>query len=436
MPSDQMILPESYCNLCGSDTRLDTYYYHNHLNESVSIIILCSDCSIYINVCSNCNHSRIRSPLRNNILYDQSFICDVCIDSDDFINCYNCNRWIDRNDSIEVNGEEYCPRCETSLIRCYNCEDIISDDDYRYHREEPYCISCFDESFFYCDNCGDACSIDEMNLSQYDRLCNCCYYEESENNSNDRLLQYDARVNDNPIFNPDSREKDLFGIELETEVSDEYDTSEIYPTCLDMLNESISDFAIAKEDGSLSCNGIEFVSRPSVYSIQKQNWKRMLDSIPRGLESDNHRNCGLHVNFDRRYNPLSDLHVGKMLKFVNRSKNRLFVEYISERRSSNGYASYLGDKKITDCRIAGPKYQALNIRHRDRLEFRMFKGTLKLKSILKAMEFVLALKYWSKFQSIRELDYKSFLTYVRQNKKEYSNLYTHIQKNRNYKERN
>ena len=61
---------------------------------------------------------------------------------------------------------------------------------------------------------------------------------------------------------------------------------------------------------------------------------------------------------------------------------------------------------------AGDRYQSINLQNRATIEYRIFKATTNVDSILKNIEFVAATIEWAGNTSMRQLGWQDFADYV------------------------
>jgi hypothetical protein len=140
--------------------------------------------------------------------------------------------------------------------------------------------------------------------------------------------------------------------------------------------------------------------------------------------------CGFHVHVDRTW--LTTMQISRMGRFINHKANRRFM-YRIVGRSSNKYCVYL-EKKLTD--IISPetfyispnetdphhkaRRVALNLHKPETVEFRIFRGTMNPKHMLRYLEFCDAVCdfCYPGSRSFVEIDnYKYFIKFVWQNAK-------------------
>lgn len=236
----------------------------------------------------------------------------------------------------------------------------------------------------------------------------------------------------------------LFGVELETEMSvkgvkkDDLDRFTIATSVKDVLGK---DFVMTKEDGTLNTNGkysddsgngphyagFEIVSAPADLAIHRLRWEKLWEVQGyKHLRAWDTTTCGFHVHVSRE--ALTSLQIGRLLKFINHSKNQKFVKMIAG-RGQHEFCRYVdrqyGDALKVETRNNQNRRQAINLTNEHTIEFRMFRGTVHPNHIIRNLEFVDAVCdycYPCARGLLEFLDHKSFLGFVSENRKKYSNL--------------
>lgn len=151
-----------------------------------------------------------------------------------------------------------------------------------------------------------------------------------------------------------------------------------------------------KHDGSLS-DGFEIVTHPAtLFYHQNMDYKRAFDFlVKQGYRAHNTTTCGLHIHFNRSYFGKDKLHqdmcISKLLYVFEKFYKE--IELIA-RRKHNDYARryYLENNDTvfdmyTKAKNAN-KYGAINLKHEDTIEIRIFKGTLNVETFLITLQFV------------------------------------------------
>lgn len=302
------------------------------------------------------------------------------------------------------------PRCRVCRCRCTGTNDVgcMCMDE--------YCSQCECEPP-ECDRCRCSCYDCGCNYSECDR----CLCTPPRRVIND----YSHRVTDDLVFLGNPPDGVYFGVELEVNTRHQYEEDDKAAEVLELLGE---DFAECKHDGSVD-PGFEIVTAPATLDVHRERWLRFLDASRDGGENNRPSNistqrlnqCGMHVHISRP----GDLHVGKMLVFMNDPKHQARIESIAG-RSSNHWSQYQ-EKKIKDA-IAGyfGRYEALNITNRDTVEVRIFRATTRASSFFRNLEFCHAMYYWTRDASVRNLTWEEFVNYVRRHAGEYPALLAHL----------
>lgn len=204
-------------------------------------------------------------------------------------------------------------------------------------------------------------------------------------------------------------EDDLYlGVELEIDGGGEdEEKAKHVNSCMNREHENV----YCKHDGSLN-NGFEIVTHPCTLEYHKELEYDELFSwlIKNKYRSHDTSTCGLHVHINRTYfgnDKLSqDLCISKLLYLFEKYWDK--VELVA-RRSSNKYARrFLLEEDETPIDLyaksqASDKYGAINLKHKDTVEIRIFKGTLNYNTFISTLEFVNIMASISKRTDIYEI---------------------------------
>jgi hypothetical protein len=339
-------------------------------------------------------------------------ICSTCDNCDHCCTCYVCQRA-----RCSARVESVCSACE----RCDDCCDCIYCEgcDERHHQDTDFCSDC--------ECCVDSCSCEQ----------DCTIHK------------YETDVTDYLSFLGKPQGGFFLGVELEMQAENNL------PSKAEAWKNACEDWALLKHDGSVSY-GFEVVTAPASLDIHKEEWTRLLgdNTLTNGMKSWDTACCGMHVHVSRA--PMTPLHLGKILVFMNSPLTYGPIVKLAG-RNSNHWAEY-HTKKVTDgkstCSVcykvvkhaghvwckacqtyrygrtgSNSRYQAVNVCNTDTIEFRIFKGTLKLEHVLANIEFVDAVVRWTKDCSIRDCEsWQAFMAYVQLHKKTYSHLLTYLER--------
>lgn len=387
---------------------------------------LTADCAI----CS----TRLDINIKFQIMPDKTLVCEKCV-AEHFIACKCCSKLYKKTSlklvtTIRDNGRdpatnekiEVCEKCFTSNYReCAECHDFFNRHELIGHGEKSYCRPCFNKSYQQCSHCQHV--YPKGNITRTIRnssiVCENCY------NFYGPIETYETK----PQMAFHGIPPNYYGVELECELGNAK-RDERGLKAKETIDLFQKQFVVLKEDGSIKC-GFEICSQPATCVEHKRLWTPFFDKLPKNLQSWNTSNCGLHIHCSKK--PLSHLTIAKIVVFVNDDKNQPFVELIAGRKA-NSYSTYQKKKHSEAVRSLGnsernSRYEAVNLRNRDTIEFRIFKGTLKRESFYKAIEFCDALIKFCD-TGVHGITYcrnkENFIDFVTKKQKDYPHLYAFI----------
>jgi len=270
-------------------------------------------------------------------------------------------------------------------------------------------------------DCGDPC-------------CSDCY-DEYESPSGAYINNYEHKPS--PNFLPKRIPKTLYmGVELETDNYD--DTGGASDALHDLSNDE--QLFYQKEDSSLG-NGIEIVSHPATLDFHRTQfpWTRIAGTVGKhGGKSQDAGTCGLHIHFNKDFFGQQEEEVDtctlRLLYLVERFWEQLVV---FSRRSPEDMAAWSARyhqvfrgmplKGFTEQKYNQGNHMAVNITPEYTIEIRLFNGTLKVSSLLAAIELVHLLAYTAKdYNTERLYNFTWGRLIQRAGKKKYPNLYNYL----------
>ena len=210
------------------------------------------------------------------------------------------------------------------------------------------------------------------------------------------------------------------GVELEMECDDNIDSDLLYAA------KTLGTHCIFKRDGSIR-NGFEIVSTPATLDVHVESWKAFFNGVSDYSTLREADTVGMHVHVSRR--PLSVLTVGKMTEFMNRVDNKPYLEKIAGRWSDR-FAGQEG-RSVTYAfrnQSGGERYNALNLRNKETVEFRIFASTRNYSEFIMRLEFCEAVTHYcspcqSRATTLKETtEWKWFASYVMENSKQWPHL--------------
>lgn len=361
---------------------------------------------------------------------DGDTICEDCY-CNEYFTCECCGEihHIDDAYTAQDTYEMYCEDCKNDeLYYCEDCGEYHADGDnmHQLANGDYICNHCYENGdYYYCDNCGELHYCDEMHEGDDGYMyCDDCYEE-------GLIKDYHNHKN---CFNFYKSQKDAakiplyFGFELEVENKDD----SIYNTDMaEIINNIMQGLVVFEHDGSLN-DGFEIISHPMTFNYileNKQKFSDMLQKlIDNGFISHNAETCGLHIHLSKNY--FSENQIDKLQFLIEKFKKELIT---FSRRTSDQIQQWA--KFITDYTPAengslninfikkyknkSERYQALNLRNNNTIEFRLLRGTLKENTFFASIELLNNMARIVKVKSLKELEKISFadlINYGKHNK--------------------
>jgi hypothetical protein len=221
---------------------------------------------------------------------------------------------------------------------------------------------------------------------------------------------------------PDETDEKFFmGIELEVDGTSNQAVN-LNGAINDVREKYSENDVILKSDGSLN-RGFEVVTQPMTmrYHIEKFDWNHITNACrDHGFRSHNTRTCGLHIHVDRTSMTLQQM--VRLGYFVNAEHKRFSKIARREGVSYSRYKDLSQGVTMTADSIArnDDRYEALNWQNSETVEFRMYRGTLKVSTILATIELTHAVcKFITKVSTgsllNRKLRWKRFMNFMKKN---------------------
>ena len=302
-----------------------------------------------------------------------------------------CCREIILNDYYSSVGDDpVCSECEENeCSTCKCCGDLIYNSDiYGQDYDRCLCESCIHEYYVHCDECDDLMHRDDVYEYDDSYYCSQCYHEKTH-----VIRQYSYKPE--PIFY--GKGKPFLGVELEIDSGgkDSDNAREI----LDIANSDNKKHIYIKSDSSID-DGMEIVTHPMTldYHLNSLNWEGILRAAVRmGYCSHQTSTCGLHVHVNRdslgEDETEQDETISRILYFVEHHWLELVKFSRRTENSLNRWAARFGyeptPKAILDkAKSYYGRYYAVNLCNRHTIEFRLFRGTLKLNTLCATLQLV------------------------------------------------
>ena len=232
-------------------------------------------------------------------------------------------------------GGVVCEDCyNDNYFTCSDCADVFSLNREHYidNLERSVCHHCID-NYFECNNCGGMCYVEDgVTLNNDTFLCSDC--ADARRSSVVDLCRDNVKnvLDVRCLSRKDSF--NVFGVEVEAIVDNDIDTSSCFDGGLDYFS--------VVEDGSLSCNGLEFVSVPLGCDMKGYD---VLRKFCDGFGSDYlsvDKSCGFHIHLymDKDLVTINNL---KKIIIAYKRLEELFFGMNPPSRSGNDYCRSLSD---------------------------------------------------------------------------------------------
>lgn len=210
----------------------------------------------------------------------------------------------------------------------------------------------------------------------------------------------------------------LLGAEIEVggnnNISSDNDKNSTVKKCIQIMNGSDSDeenLIYSTHDSTVQ---IEFDTMPCSLEFHKNkmNYREMFEYLDKeGYKGHDCETAGLHIHANRNYLGKSrisqELVISKILYILEKFNDEICVIA----RRDNDYSEFAGEKQNEDSIVElygkykdKGKCAALNLQHKDTIEFRMFKSTLKYETFILTLEFVKDIIDYAKSVDIEEIE--------------------------------
>lgn len=403
------------CEHCGKE--LEENEIHEAEGET-----LCEDCFCddYV-TCDECGEICNRNNVKETS--DGSMICETCFENDYFIcdDCGEIHKRDEENKIYDTNGccnTTVCNNCSENYYRCDDCRRLFASDCMEEVGCGSICINCLENgNYNTCHECGEwFLSYDLMYCERDDEYyCEDCYPQ------NGVIADYHDHENELEFFGDNkSFTVPYLGVELEIDKGRDNDSCAEYTAQCFPHN-----FIYFEYDGSLS-SGFENITQPATLEYHyglKDNYDDMFKNAVRsGFRSHQTTTCGLHIHFNRDfYASNEELYVTRLLYLVEKFWDEL-VKF--SRRDIDSLNRWSKKYDKTPEEVVNEwknnswclnRYQAINLTNENTIEFRMFRGTLKLNTFIATLQLcdtlVKTAKNIENTEAIQNLKWEDMLQY-------------------------
>jgi hypothetical protein len=258
--------------------------------------------------------------------------------------------------------------------------------------------------YIKCGHCGRWHASAEMSFRDgFGWICNSCWDRVIEQRA---VRRHDDKNYCKPILHKEKRwltkggepksvdvqNPRMMGVELECGFSHKDGRAKVAANITKVLGD---DWIFVKHDGSIVQNdtslahGIEIVSAPANIEIHRERWLKLEDSpYFKHLRAWDTKSCGMHVHVSR--DSLTALQIGRIAHFVGHDDNQKFIRKVSG-RTCEQYAKLQSLPITSGIRKIGGKYEGIRLNLEETIEFRIFRGTIRYRHIIRNLEFVNAI---------------------------------------------
>ena len=324
-----------------------------------------------------------------------------------------------------VNDNTCCSTCVENAETCDCCGELYApNSDGSWGGMCPPCA----ENHFVCDSCEETYSNSDYGA---DGLCEACY---NEHEGAGRLIkEYHDGAKCGVRFLPNHNNTLYFGVELET---DYYNDKNAAAEDLTAICQRDTLFWL-EQDASLA-KGIEIITQPCTLAYHRDifPWENIIKIVEKhGGRSHDTTTCGLHIHFSRAFfRKHPELYQLRLIYLFEKFWNELVIFSRRDASQLEQNAKKYG-RPLFNCRAKRKmrelqqdfhRYQAVNIRKRETIEIRIFRGTLILNTILASLElvdFLVRLSASTSTKKLQELTWKELKEKISSKQYSYLNQY-------------
>lgn len=356
----------------------------------------------------------------------------------DTMHCSLCGAVIPAEEACSVGEDWICDDCRMeSTVLCECCGERIYSSDNAGDNRTPLCRSCYDRSYTTCQHCGRTILEEDAYYdSDDDPYCYDCYTRHH------RRFIHDYYYKPEPIFYGEGNR--YMGVELEIDDGGETDANA--EKILAVANRDGDELMYAKHDGSLN-DGFELVTAPCSlhYHCTQVPWGDVLETAKKlNYLSHGSGTAGLHIHVSRaafgENADEQDCCIARILYFFEKHWEELLKFSRRTRSQMEQWAARYGYKDrpmdILEHAKKGTskgRYACVNLENTHTIEFRIFRGTLKLNTLIASMQMIdkiCDLAIYLSDEELKALSWTSFVAGI--SKETYPELVQYLKERRLY----
>lgn len=406
------------CSVCGEEiNEFDSHYVDGKE--------YCHDCfeERYF-VCADCGET---FSIDERIITDNDDeICQSCFE-ENYFTCDDCGAVVHNDDCYNILNrygdvaKNVCENCADDYSVCDDCGEHYLDDCLESvdDGDSYVCNNCLDsDRYGTCENCGQWYTYDNLYWNERHE----CYYCEECDPCDELIAEYHDHSNSLEFFGDDNGETvPYLGVELEIDKGRNNNDE-----CAEYTKGCFPDnFIYFEYDGSLN-DGFENITQPATLEYHyglKNNYNEMFkNAVSMGFRSHDTRTCGLHIHFNRNFfRENEELYVTRLLYLVEKFWDELVKFSRRDIESLNRWAKKYDktpEDVVNEWKTKNwylDRYQAVNLTNNNTIEFRMFRGTLKLNTFIATLQLchtlVMTAKNIESTEAIQSLKWEDMLQY-------------------------
>ena len=338
-------------------------------------------------------------------------------DVESLVVCSQCGAAYEQGEVREFEGDILCEAClDEHTFICTHCSNRFWDDDNHGDSDTPLCENCSGDYYVSCERCSTRIRNDEANYEEEDEdsdypYCDDCY----DKLSRERYL-HGYNYKPEPVFY--GKGNRYFGVELELDDGGKDNDN------AKALTKLAGEHIYIKTDGSL-LDGFEIVTHPMSleYHSSEMQWSELTEmSLSFGYKSHKTSTCGLHIHVNRNSLGINEKEqeavISRILFIVERFWQELLRFSRRTQSQINQWANRYGYKdnpsEVLDHakKGYGGRYTAVNITNWQTIEFRLFRGTLKVNTIIATLQLVnelVEVAFLMSDEEVKALDWCGFV---------------------------
>jgi hypothetical protein len=308
--------------------------------------------------------------------------------------CDFCNAPTPSEELHRVGSHLLCEGCEEDALICERCGEPLLADDNGGTNSFPLCRNCYNEAYTSCNQCDELLRLDQAYYTEDDDdrpLCYDCYCNSAREEK--WIEQYSFKPD--PIFYGEGPR--FMGLEVELDIGGFSHSNA--KRLLDIANRN-NELLYIKSDSSLE-NGFELVSHPCSldFHMSAFPWKELFgEAIRMGYRGHSCSTAGIHIHLSclalGSTTTTQEIVIGRIIFFFSKHWDEILIFSRRTQTQIDRWSRKYNFKDsprdtLEDAKeSSNGRYNCINILNPDTVEFRVFRSSLRLNTLLAALQFV------------------------------------------------